>query len=131
MKKIKQLFAIVLVLSLIFTFAACGSEKPRKIGKYTSKIVQNTVESSIVAENDNFAMRWDNEKSCVLIENKESGYVWSTIPNDYYNGKEAGPRAETLFNSPIIVTYVASPNNSLKTINGSSVFEEGMITAKR
>ncbi|MBR6564023.1 MAG: hypothetical protein IKK71_01085 [Clostridia bacterium] len=131
MKKIKQLFAIVLVLSLIFTFAACGSEKPRKIGKYTSKIVQNTVESSIVAENDNFAMRWDNEKSCVLIENKESGYVWSTIPNDYYNGKEAGPRAETLFNSPIIVTYVASPNNSLKTINGSSVFEEGMITAKK
>lgn len=131
MFNIKRFISILLVLSVIMSFTACSNEKPRKIGKYTSKIVVSSVESSVVAENDNYAMHWDNEKACILVEDKKSGYIWSTVPNDFYNGIEAGARAETLLNSPIIVTYAATPNNTLKTVNGSSVFDEGMITVKK
>lgn len=131
MFNIKRFLSGLLVLSIVLSLTACSSEKPRKVGKYTSKIVVNSVESSIVAENDNYAMHWDSEKACILIEDKNSGYIWSTIPNDFYNGKEAGPRANVLLNSPIIVTYATSPNNTLKTLNGSNVFDDGMITVKK
>ncbi len=131
MIKFKRFISILLVLSVILSCAACSTEQPRKIGRYTSKIVVNSVDSSVVAENDNYAMHWDSERACILIEDKNSGYIWSTIPNDFYNGTPAGARANTLLNSPIRVTYVASPNNTLKTINGSSVFEDGIITAKK
>ncbi len=131
MIKFKRFISILLVLSVILSCAACSTEQPRKIGRYTSKIVVNSVDSSVVAENDNYAMRWDSEKACILIEDKNSGYVWSTIPNDFYNGTPAGARANTLLSSPIKISYVGSPNNTLKTVNGSSVFEDGIITAKK
>lgn len=131
MFNMKRFLSVLLILSIVLSLTACSSEKPRKVGKYTSKIVVNSVESSIVAENDNYAMHWDSDKACVLIEDKNTGYIWSTIPNDFYNGAEAGPRAEVLLNSPIIVTYATSPNNTLKTINGSNVFDDGMITVKK
>jgi len=116
---------------MIASLAACGSEKPRRIGKYTSRIAVKSVDSSVIAENDRYKMHWDNERLCVRIEDKASGYIWSTIPDDFYKGAPAGARAETLLNSPIKVTYITNPNNTLKTINGSDVFEEGMITAKK
>ena len=76
-------------------------------------------------------MHWDNEKKCILVEDKNSGYVWSTIPNDFYNGTPAGARADALFNSPIMITYITNPNNTLKTVNGSDVLEDGVITVKK
>lgn len=131
MFNIKRILSVFLIICVTLGFTACSNEKPRRVGKYTSKIVVNSVETSVVAENDNYAMRWDNEKACVLIEDKNTGYIWSTIPNDFYNGTPAGSRAEVLLNSPIIVDYTVSPNNTLKTINGSSVLENGMITVKK
>ena len=131
MNKFKRFISILLVLSIVLSFAACSSEQPRKIRKYTSKIVVNKVDSSVVAENDNYEMYWDSEKACVVVKDKKSGYVWSTIPNDFYKGVPAGARANALLNSPLILTYVTSPNNTLKTVNGSSVLEDGMITAKK
>ena len=131
MTGMKRIISIILVLTMLVSFTACSSEKPRKVMKYTSKIKSSSVESSVVAENDNYAMRWDSDRACILIEDKNSGYIWSTIPNDFYNGTPAGSRAETLLNSPIIVTYTTSPNNALKTLNGSRVFDEGMMTVKK
>lgn len=132
MLKMKRIISLLLILALVLlSFTACASEKPKMVGKYISNIRINTLESMVVAENDNLEMRWDNEKSCVVVVNKKNGYIWSTIPNDFYNGIEAGARAEVLFNSPIIVTYTASPNNTLKTINGASVHDDGFITVKQ
>lgn len=131
MINIKRFISIVLILSALISLTACTGEKPRAVMKYTSKIKTNSVESSVVAENDNYAMHWDSDRACILIEDKNSGYIWSTVPNDFYNGTPAGSRAETLLNSPIIVTYAASPNNTLKTLNGSRVFDEGMMTVKK
>ncbi len=132
MLKTKRIISVLMVLALVLlSLTACGMEKPRPIGKYISNIRVNTLESTVVAENENLEMRWDNEKSCVVVVNKKNGYIWSTIPNDYYNGTEAGARADVLFNSPIIVTYTSSPNNTLKTINGASVKDEGFITIKQ
>lgn len=131
MFNMKRFLSVFLVLSIMLSLTACSSEKPRKVGKYTSKIVVNSVDSSVVAENDNYAMHWDSERACILIEDKTSGYIWSTIPNDFYNGTPAGSRADALLNSPIIVTYATSPNNVLKTLNGSNVFDDGMITVKK
>lgn len=128
----KRRFAsFFLIFTMLMCVTACSDEAPRKIGKYTSKIVVNSVDSGIVAENDNYEMIWDSERACISVKDKTSGYVWSTIPNDFYNGTPAGARADVLLNSPIIINYIASPNNTLKTLNGSSVFEEGMMTVKK
>ncbi len=132
MLKTKRIISLLLVLALVLlSLTACASEKPRAVGKYISNIRVNTLESTVVAENENLEMRWDNEKSCVVVVNKKNGYIWSTIPNDFYNGVEAGARAEVLFNSPIIVTFAASPNNTLKTVNGAGVHDDGFITVKQ
>ena len=132
MKIFKRSIALVMVISLIvLSFAACGSEKPNPVGKYISNIVVNTLESTVVAENDNLKMMWDNEKSCVVVVDKKTGYIWSTMPNDYYNGIPAGMRADTLFNSPLIITYAVTPNNALKNINGANVEDDGFITVKQ
>ena len=132
MLKTKRIISLLLVLALVLlSLTACASEKPRAVGKYISNIRVNTLESTVVAENENLEMRWDNEKSCVVVVNKKNGYIWSTIPNDFYNGVEAGARAEVLFNSPLIVTYTASPNNALKSINGADVHDDGFITVKQ
>ncbi|MBE6779903.1 MAG: hypothetical protein E7545_02875 [Ruminococcaceae bacterium] len=132
MLKTKRIISILMVLSLmLLSLTACGMQKPRAIGKYISNIRVDTLESTVVAENDNLEMRWDNEKSCVVVVNKKNGYIWSTIPNDFYNGIEAGARAEVLFNSPLIITYTTPPNNMLKTVNGAAVQDEGFITVKQ
>lgn len=131
MINIKRFISIILVFVMITSFAACASEKPRSVGRYTSKIVVKSVESSVVAENDKYIMHWDNERLCIRIEDKDSGYIWSTIPNDFYNGAPAGARADALFNSPLMITYITNPNNTLKTINGSDVFEQGKVTVKK
>lgn len=130
----KRAISLFMIISLIVvSFAACGSEEPKPIGKYISNIVVETLETTVVAENDNLKMIWDNDKSCVLVVDKNTGYIWSTMPNDYYNGIPAGMRGDRLFNSPLIVTYAAPPNNMLKNVNGADAFEEGegFITVKQ
>ena len=129
---IKKSLSIMLVLALVvLSFTACASEKPRAVGKYISNIAIDTLESMVVAENENLEMRWDNEKSCVVVVNKKNGYIWSTMPNDFYNGKEAGMRGEVLFNSPFMLTYITTSNNALKTLTGASYQDDGFLTVKQ
>lgn len=134
MNILKRAISIFMIISLVvLSFAACSSEKPRPIGKYISNIVVETLDTQVVAENDNFIMTWNNEKACVIVENKHTGYKWSTIPNDYLDGKPAGMRGDRLFNSPLIVTYASPPNNMLKNVNGADAKdeEEGFYTVKK
>ena len=84
MLKTKRIISILMVLSLmLLSLTACGMQKPRAIGKYISNIRVDTLESTVVAENDNLEMRWDNEKSCVVVVNKKNGYRSFTCSRRY------------------------------------------------
>jgi len=54
MNNIKRFLSIILVFTMIASLAACGSEKPRRIGKYTSRIAVKSVDSSVNAENHRY-----------------------------------------------------------------------------
>lgn len=130
MKNGKKTIALLLSVMMIFSLTACGMEDSSKIIKYTSNVKLSEVEDGIIASNSNYEMRWNNKSTCVMITDIDKGYTWSTVPFDFYNGNSAGARAEVLLNSPINIRYITSPNNTIKTIYGSRVFEEGRISTK-
>lgn len=130
MKNSKKIIVLLLSVIMIFSLTACGTNDSAQTIKYTSNVKLSEVEDGIIASNSNYEMRWDNGKACVMITDIDNGYTWSTVPFDFYNGNSAGARAEVLLNSPITIRYITSPNNTIKTIYGSRVFEEGKISAK-
>ena len=55
-----------------------------------------------VAANDRFLLEWDGDACCVLLTEKSTGTVWSTVPYDFY--RDGG--TDVSLSSPMRVTYV-------------------------
>lgn len=56
----------------------------------------------VAAENDRFRLEWDETAACVLLTEKATGTVWSTVPYEAYRDGTA----DTRLSSPLRVSYV-------------------------
>lgn len=106
MKIVKKRMGLLTTLMLLLISAflcSCGTK-----GKKTENIAfPHTLEkvaSDTVATNKRFSLEWNSEKSCVLLRQKNSEKVWSTIPYEFYQTDAT----DEDMNSPIYIEYVDS-----------------------
>lgn len=147
--KLFRFLCLALSVCLMLTlFAGCGEEKKTARRPYVVGATSN-VDSGKVAENDSFTLEWDAETANVMITDKQSGYVYSQIPYEYYKqnrdrlkieqneflpGMEI-PEVESggvapLY-SPIYITALTVSNNVTTTLYANTeVFVRGRVGSK-
>ena len=111
-RQLSRIVALMLILALtLLCFSGC-SNTPNKV-LYYKNFSEMSVESGTVAENDSYTLDWDNDKKCVLMRDKLTGKVWSTIPYDYYTSQNPEGIPLVRMHSPLILKY--SESNTLQT----------------
>ena len=120
---IKRILSLSLVAVLsVHLLTGCGEEKELnslKVYKLPESVVG--VKSGVIAENNNLELSWDYERLCVLVKDKQSGDVWSTIPYDFYSsGEEAGGYTADGICSAIKVKYLDAKNKTENELNTNS-----------
>lgn len=76
----KKFIAFITVLSLSAALCACGGEKSA-VKRFNSKHEKKLSQSFTAAENESYSLSWDSEHYRVLLTDKRSGRVWSTLPS--------------------------------------------------
>lgn len=111
--------------ALILCLAGCG--KKTAVKKYAVPETQ-VAESGIAASNGNYTLEWDSERSVLLLKNNKSGYIWSTVPYDYYlNGGTS-----VNINSPLFIEYYTPEDGSIQTAKAySDCMEEGNYSVEK
>lgn len=126
----KRLAATGCALLLAVMSGGCSADKTSGVPAYEDEPEITRLGSGVVAENDRYQLLWDENSACILLHNRISGHVWSTIPYDFYKGGEGGSRADSQLRAPINVVYITSSNRLLKRYNGSRVMKEGKYSAR-
>lgn len=135
MKYIKRVIALLAVVALVLTVTLLMNKKPeakRQTLSYNKLSLPTGVQTGKVAENDKFVMEWDNERTCIILTDKITGKVWSTIPYDYYSTGETGGRSGIMMGSPLMLEYVSTKNMSaVESVNGyTGIFKNGSISSE-
>ncbi len=119
-KRILSLFLTVIMSVLLL--AGCGENEEQNLLKaYRLPQSVSGVKSGIIAENNRLELSWDYERLCVLVKDKQSGDVWSTIPYDFYTSGEtaSGYQADGIC-SAIKVKYLDAKNKTENELNTNS-----------
>ncbi len=110
MKKI-SLFLICLLISLSSLFTLSGCVEQVEVNWYDFQAKFNSVGSCVVAENNKYSLKWNNETACVSLLDKVTGNEWSNIPE---NASEVTTQPQVY--SPIIVEYIDNEKMDLGTV---------------
>jgi len=126
MNKRRLFSALLSVMIIISSLSGCLEEK--KILKYNLPKEFSCVYSDIISENSNYKLSWDSEYACVLLENKESGTVWSTVPYDFYS---EGDTNSSLC-SPVYIQYYNPSDGGLESSKAyTDCISEGYYSAEK
>lgn len=136
MKKIIRIESLLIAIMLLFSSAACTKKKTEaKINtvSYDDLELPDDYISDTVAENETYSLSWDGDSACVIVTEKATGKVWSTVPYDFYSSEKKSNQSNISMLSPLNVTYVTSDNKSAqKTVNGyNGVLKKGSIYTKQ
>lgn len=133
MKTIKRIITALIIFTFLLTICGCNSNKKvvdeAKNMPYDSIPSNNAAPSGVIADNGNYELSWDAEQACILLKDKISDVVWSTIPYDFYLNNKTSGRDVVMMTSPIMLEYVSIKNKSaIKTINGyNGILKNGKI----
>ena len=116
MKTSKRILCIVIALFIIMSMAACTSKATVKPYRFNSSLKRNNIASVVAAQNDNYELEWDSEKCLVLLSDKRSGRVYSSIPTDSSDVSEFGDLSDSILKmkSPIIIDCIRSETYEIK-----------------
>lgn len=78
---LKRAVAIMLSCFILLVFAGCDDSI--SIGKYDINSPITKQDSGVIAQNENYELLWDTSNYSVKLKSKESGKVWSNIPDGY------------------------------------------------
>lgn len=135
MKKFNRIISVLTVVVLLFSFCSCGKKEEKTTPKtpYDKLKAGMGVETGVVIENDNFVLSWDSERAAVMLTDKNTNAVWSTIPYDYYKTGKTSGRANIMMGSPLMLEYVNTKNKSaVKTVNGyNGIIKNGKIGCQK
>lgn len=83
MGTVKRLLAVSLCILLVLPFMT-GCTGTGENNAYVIPETITVLESGTVASNDTFDLIWDKDLYTVLLKNKQTGTVWSTVPYESY-----------------------------------------------
>ncbi|MDR1891698.1 MAG: DUF5696 domain-containing protein [Oscillospiraceae bacterium] len=124
MTKIKRFGSLALALALVLPLAACG--KKEKTAAYILPDTMENVASGVVSQNGRYLLKWDDETKCALLETRDSGYIWSTTPYDYYLSGDTNYS----LNSPLVIEYYDPSDGTVQTAKALDCIEDGLVSAK-
>ena len=111
MKRSYRALAALLSAGLLLGFAGCGDSAAPPSPADNAAAVQKgeaITTSSVVTENENFTLSWDDEKKAVFLTDKHSGRVWGTMPSELLQQTE-GARGHVLSQAALVLEYI-EPN---------------------
>ena len=116
-----------LLLCIIFLLSGCSSNTESFVKHIFSAPDEYKVYSEqLVASNGKYSLYWDSDTDCVLLQNKETGFVWSSIPYDFYSSDSEEGLAYVRMTSPINIEYYDTKSRSISTSYGSiDVIDDG------
>jgi len=135
MKNFKRIISVLTVIAILLCLCSCGKKEEKTAPKtpYDKLKAGMGVDTGVVTENDNFILSWDSERAAVMLTDKNTNDVWSTIPYDYYKTGETSGRANIMMGSPLMLEYVNTKNKSaVKSVNGyTGIIKNGKIGCQK
>mgnify|MGYP007083040960 CR=1 FL=1 len=116
----RVLAAVCLLFMLLLT--ACGEQTT------VPYAVPDNLEhaaSGTVAQNARYTLEWDDVQGCVLLRERDTGYVWSTIPYEFY---QTGEYNVDLL-SQVRIEYYDMSNASIQEAYGYDCVEMGNFSS--
>jgi hypothetical protein len=83
MGTIKRLLALCLCVLVLLPFMTGCNANTTETAYVVPKDI-SLLDSGVVASNDNFELEWDKDLYTLLMKNKKTGEIWSTVPYDSY-----------------------------------------------
>lgn len=124
MKRIISLLLILIIM--ILPISGCGQSKAKVSYNLTNAVA--SLESQPLAENDNLSLSWNQDKQCVIFENKLTGKKWCNIPYDAV----AEDSSNVNLNSTLNITVVQLPHYKVTNVNGyTASVENGRVGSKK
>lgn len=121
MKKCSLLLALTLLLGL---FTGCGKTAPATQTAYDKNQESVTVDSGVVAENSSYILRWNDDAKCVALEERQTGRVWSAVPQKYLEADGSSVNVR----SPLNIQVMDITSMQWETVLGSmAVLDNGRI----
>ncbi len=102
---------------ILYLLVLCLAIVPLTACKGESVIVNIKPESQEVAaactvdENEKYVLDWDDSQKCVLLKDKETSHIWSTVPYDFFLLNETNVN----LSAPVFITYYNPNDGSLMT----------------
>ena len=131
----KRIIAVLIAFLIVFSFASCGKSVPA-VKKYNKEQKFSAYTSGIVAENNSWQLNWDSEKRRILLKNKESGIVWSTLPSELletrYDEDGYEENNHPQLENPLILEYVDTKKMNINTLYAYvSSLQKGNYSAEK
>lgn len=109
MVRVKRIAALAVCSLMAIQLSACSNMQ--EISEYRMPEAMETVATGLVAQNDAYLLKWNDEQKCVLLEDKTSGHIWSTVPYEYF----LQDKSNVNLNSPLFIEYYSPFDGSLQT----------------
>ncbi len=124
MKRIKRISALIVGILMCVSVAGCKSNKPKE---YVIPNDLSMVEAELLAENENFTLKWDDQVGCVMLCDKKTNAVWSTTPYNAYLEQDDS----TALNSSLTIEYYDVSDSSLQSDKSYNCVTEGAVSSKQ
>lgn len=121
MKKFRRI--VLMFLSVVLLLAGCGEGITLK---YNLPKSFSKGENGVVDESEDYELIWDDDAKCALFKNKQTGYIWSTTPYDFYMTGETNYS----MSSPVIIEYYDPTDNSLQEEKALDAIEQETVSTE-
>lgn len=121
----KRIMAAGICMLCMLPHTGCGETSS---SVYEPPALTESVESGMVAGNDRYTLEWDREKACVLLRERLTGQVWSTIPYEFYQGEDFSNN----LSSPLFIQYYTPSDGSTQTAKAfMDCIEQGTVASRK
>jgi len=128
---VKKIISILCCISFIFTLSACTTTESG-LKKFDTKAQSGVPSNSLIAENENYKLEFDQKTGGVFLTELSSGEKWGTSPvsdgeveyDEYGIPIKKHPKTQ----SPVTIRYRDYKNNSIyQVLSFSEVISGGRI----
>ena len=111
----KRKIVAFLLATLLLLLSGCAIDEV--VYNYDTESKIKELSSSVVAENDKYTLKWNDERKYITLTGKQSGEVWSSIPEDFLN---SDIKRNKNLEAPLNITVYNPTDKKVANISGFS-----------
>ena len=121
----KRILALLCAVSLLLLSSCSGKEvKTAEMPKEVANLA-----TSVVAQDGDYLLKWNNERKYISYENTKTGDVWAGIPTQFLN---SDVKFNRLLDAPLNITAFNPKDRSTTKISGYSyAISSGRVGAEK